>query len=274
MPNLKSFGSLTLSLLAAGGMMFCAIHAIGLQHEWGYGAVRDLVGQADEMGQSIGSAIMRTVFIAPAIAGLAFGYLKQHFRGPSGWRIAAGLIPAGVLSLMMMDSSTNWSEILKVENLLFVGAMFSLFYAALFGGEKIFASLATRTRPWPILLPGLLALIPMMGLNQLEFMREDGSGWMLEAVVDGLITFGAAFAAVRWNSSKNLGTALTVAAFSAIPFIIANVWNIGSDLVQIALSPSKGSLNAEFSAMLITSLSVISTIAGASAALLRSKRAG
>lgn len=273
MPNLlKSYGSLALSLVAAGGLMYCAVHAIGLQHEWGYGAVRDLVGQTDEFGQSIESALMRTLFIAPAIAGLSFGYLKQHFRGPAGWRIAAALIPAGIVSAMLLDNAPSWSEVLKVESLVYLGGMFGLFYAALFSGEKIFASLALRTRPCPILLPGLLALIPMMGLNQFEFMREDGAGWMLEAIVDGLITFGAAAVAVGWNRSKNLGTALTVAAFSAIPFMIANVWNIGSDLVQIGFTPSRGSFNAEFSAILITVWNMISTTAGASAALLWSKR--
>lgn len=275
MTGFKQHGLLLLSTAAAAGLAFTAISAIGLQHEWGYGAVRDTFGQVSGNGQWLGSAVMRACYIAPLVGGLSFGYLKQHFQGGAGWRAAGALLPAAFLfCLVWGDGPTNLAEFTKTENILPVMGAFACFFASMFGGEKLFAALAQRTpRVCPILLPGLLALIPMALLNELDFMKEDGAGWILEMCVDGTITFFAAAIAASWYRSKTLGTAMTVAFLCSLPFMLSNVWNLGSEVLELALtSGSRNASAALLSASFISTWSLVWTALGGAAGFAVAKR--
>jgi hypothetical protein len=271
--TLKQLGTLTLSLLAAAGFGCLSVDAIGLQHEWGYGLIRDTIGQVYGNGQWLGSAIMRSCFIAPMCAGLSFGYLKQHFHGASWWRIASALLPVSLSTFLLFgDSPRSISEILKPENLVLVFAIFGLYFAGMFAGEKVFSELAKRTRVWRILLPGMLLFLPLSGINQLECMREDGTGWMWEMLADGALIFAATSYASHWFRARSFATGLTVALFCAMPLVLSNSWNVISDLTELAFTRDANGVAALASAVSISMWALLCSAAGGYVGHLTAKR--
>jgi hypothetical protein len=243
--------------MASVGLAYGAQGVVEIEHDWGYYAVKSLMGQSENTGQSIGSCIILAFEISPIIAGLVFGYLRRAVKAPSWWRIPPTLLACWMLGQLIFSRDHDGGD-----HSLWFWALLSpvLFLACERVGEIMFRQIARRNRPWPVILPGLLALAVGAVIQQISI-SERGSSWFYECLLDGGLILLATALAATWSRSKTIPAALIISLLTYLPFALANLANVTSNLCLLNGFDDDG-LRALISSLLITAWGFAAASAG------------
>lgn len=252
--------ALVASVVGAAG----ALRVVSLEHDWGYYLIQRLVGQMPDSDQYSGAMFIQFVEVTAVGAGIVFGYMKQQLRGAWWWRPVAILPPIAIFAYVVGSSGeTIASTLLNPET----WTNWTVFACWLFGtmviSELLFVELSLRTKPWRVLLPGLVALAvaAAAGLADLEL-----GSWKGEFIFDWLNMFAAGTWAACWCRSKTMSTATAAVFITMMPFVLFNLCNIFYDTLTLKLL-SADNLRALLSAAIITASALSAGCAGAWAGL-------
>lgn len=261
-------------LLAAGcsiAISIAAQRAVQLEHNWGFEAVGSLIGQAKDSGQWLGAVVLQGA-IPCSTAGLSFGYLKQHYKGKANWYWLALLLMFWPCLILLFESITEWQPI--YESIWLMGPIsfinLLIFAPSMFVGQALFRELGKRTRPWFVLLPGIIAiaLLWIAGLADHLFW-----GWQL--ALDAVVIASAAASVVYLNRCKSISKALLCSLFALLPFVFFDLANCLFNLTigELSLLIASGrngieaveqdGIRAQFSAVLISICHIFFATVGA-----------
>jgi hypothetical protein len=247
------------ALLSSAALAVPGAQSVQLGYDWGYKLVEALFRQPEANAQGSWAIFSLPMIITPLFFGMTFGYFKQLLSGSWRWSVAA---PLAALIWVLALAHGDYSFFSDELPWLFISLLCYLAGATL--SEAISRQLHPRLKLGRVVVTGVFCLALVSGAG---YYAQDASlNWTSELALYAGLLFAAGVLAALLARVRNRTAALAIALLACAPFVLANLANMFTTSISLALDQFEWGLHlgwrALLSATIITSTGFLSCALG------------